>query len=482
MKLGPFEFRLRAAAQPTPRPPKERGTSGTINMEGFLQQTSEYLPGLRNPQAFDVWDRMRRSDASVREALQHIKAPLANANWQIEPASDEPDALEIAAFVRKAYLEWLSRPLSEHLSQALRFLDYGFQVFELAWQVVEDSLEYEGPDGEPVETPSRQFLTFKHFGERLPRTIYKWNVEAGELVSVIQNTWVSDEEGYQFIELPADDLLVYTHEREGDEFSGTSILRAAYKAWAMKEAVEKIQVVAAERHGVGTIVFYPSATGKNDDAYMDRAEQIAQNWRSGEYNYVISPDQKLLTAANADGCLWEIVGGEGSVPDMTALLEYYRGEIKGNVLARFSELGHGSVGARATGDVQSEVWKDAIHAVARQIEEVHQKAIKRLVDFNYPNVNCYPRLKAQDIESRNLAEFADMVFKLVSSQAVNTDQSFRAWVRSSVDAPDEDDPLEPDPGNPQQMQQQMEQEHQPGDPQPQPEAQQQQQEQPAQGD
>jgi hypothetical protein len=239
----------------------------------------------------------------------------------------------------------------------------------------------------------------------------------------------------------------------------------------MKETVEKIMVVAIERHGVGTPVAYPSSAGKNDDAYMDRLELILANHRSGEFNYIVAPDPRAQGAI--DGCEFTILGGSGTIPNFQDPLTYLRGEIKGNVLARFSELGHGSVGARATGDVQSEVWKDALHTIARQIEEVHATAIKRLVDANYPGVTAYPKLRAQDIESRSLKEFADANAMLVSAQAIVPDASYRAFVREGIGAPDEDEPdpqdiynpaaqPQPDPNAPP-----VEQEQQPGDPKPQ---------------
>src|SRR5437899_6037250 len=98
MRIGPFDLSLRAAKQEAPvSPPKELGASGTINLAGFLQ-TSEYLDQLRGLAGLDAIDHMLRSDGSVQEAVEHIFAPIKNANWSIESASDDPDALEQAAF------------------------------------------------------------------------------------------------------------------------------------------------------------------------------------------------------------------------------------------------------------------------------------------------------------------------------------------------------------------------------------------------
>lgn len=459
MKIGPIEIgRIRAAEIPQPR--RERGASGTILQDGLLVQ-AEYNNDLRGQAAIRIFDRMRRSDASVREALQHIVAPIRNATWEIEAASDEPEDLEVAEFVRRSYFEWPAQPFLEHLTQALLFLTFGHQVFERVEQVVEDELEVEEPDGTPRKLPRRQFLTLRRFAQRLPETIYKWNVEDGELVAITQRVY--KDGNYENIEIPAETLLVYTHEREGDDLTGISLLRSAYKAWVMKELTEKVALVAVERHGVGTPVAYVPTSAKDDDALMDRIEEMLQNLRSGEFNYLVFPGPKALGTIGGEGFTFEIASPSGGVPDFTDLLEYCRGEIKGNVLARFAELGHGSTGARATGDVQSEVWYDALHAVARQIGDSHDDQIRRLVDANY-TAERYPKLVAHDIESRNLTEFADSLSKLVASAAVLPDKSLREFAREAIGAPDEDDDAEeqlaPEPLPP------IEQERQPGDPQP----------------
>ncbi len=443
MKIGPFQIgRTQAATQPAPKPARELGASGTVNMAGLLVQ-DEYNPNLRGKLALRVFDRMRRSDASVREALQHIRVPILNATWEVEPASDDPADLEIAAFIRAAYFEWPTQPFSEYLSQALHYLTFGHQVFEQVDQIVDAELEYDDPQqSAPVTVPSRQYVTVRYFGQRLQSTIWKWNLADGDLESVTQQVFKPDSKGggnYDQIEIPADRLVVYTNEREGDDYTGISLLRTAYKAWTMKELLEKVASVSSERHGVGINVVYIPSQYRDDDVMLDRIEEMMQNIRSGEFNYLVFPGPKggASNAGTQDGFHFEIVSPPGGIPDFTPQLEYHRGEIKGNVLARFAELGHGSTGARATGDVQSEVWYDALHSVAKHISDVNAVAIKRLVDANYPNVTRYPRLCAYDIESRNLTEFADAVSKLVMSQAVIADKPMRDFTRKGIDAPPE---------------------------------------------
>ncbi|MCL4836425.1 MAG: hypothetical protein KJ058_00480 [Thermoanaerobaculia bacterium] len=443
-----------AAATPAARPPAELGASGTINLSGFLQG-EEYLRDLQGQQGQDVYRRMRRSDPAVREALWHIFAPILNATWDVEPPPHGDDTdMEITVALRHAYFGgWLDpkRGFRQHVRQALDHLTYGHALFEPVWHVKEAELTLDTETG-PTTLPPRQFLTWLRFAPRLPRTVYRWNTDGGDLLSVTQHAYRPDG-SYNQVEIPADRLLVFVNEMEGDDWAGVSILRSAYKPWFMKELVEKVMGVSVERHGVGINTAYMPDRFRDDEAMVTRVEEMLRDVGSGDRPYLVFPGPKATAGQEGrDGFLFEIVTPASSLPDLVKVCEYFRGDIKGNVLARFAELGHASVGARATGDVQSEVWYDALHQVASYICDVHNgDAIPRWVRANYGDRAAYPRLVAQDIESRSLDEFAGAVSRLVVSGAAVADGSLRGFVRRAIGGPDEDDPegacgVEPDDG------------------------------------
>lgn len=439
MRVGRFELRRHVVEAATvPTPPRELGASGTVNLDGFLQplEYNQELVGLTGLQNLE---KMRSSDGSTQEALGHITAPILNADWDIEPAGEEPEDLEVAEACRRAFFVWPAQPFAEYLDQALDFLPFGHQVFEQVWQVVEDSLEVEqSAGGDPVIVPSRQFLTFRRFAQRLPSTIWRWNAREGELVSIQQQVIVNGKTETPVI--PADRLVVFTHRRRGDDFTGRPLLRGAYKHWKLKELIERIEAVALERHGVGVWVAYLPEDRKGDQVMVDRVEDILKDIRAGANAYIVAPFSKQTSsAAGATGGLFEVVSPGNQLPDFKTAKEYHRGEIKGAVLVRFAELGHSTVGARATGDTQSKVWYDALHAVARFFAEVNDDPIRRFVDANYPNAARYPKLVARNIEARTLTEFADAHAKLVSSGAIEPDFPYRAHVRKTIGAPEEAD-------------------------------------------
>ncbi len=456
MKIGPLELRRHipaefvAEAADTPvaaAHTKSVGATGTINIGGYLHQDDERNPELRTPEMFRTYDRMHRTDPSVREAYLHTTVPVSNATWDIDPASDDPEHLEQAEFARSALFEWLDTPFPQVMQLALRYLRQGRQLFEITEKVITAELEYDTPDGDaPVTVPARQFVTWARFEHRRPETLWKWNTEDGVLVSVDQYAYKDGTFGHWTI--PAENVALFVNEQEGDDFNGFSIIRPAYKPWKLKDMVERIAAMAIETHGVGVRVAYAPSSAASDSSIVEAIENQLQDLRAGETNFIVFPGPRQTTGsttgAAVDGYLLEIVAPTGGLPDFTPLLNYFRADIKGAVLARFSELGHGRTGARATSDSQQEVWYDSLHAVATYICGVFNDRLKLLIDKNYLGVTRYPQLVARDIETKSLAEFAQANAQLVAAGAINVDRAYRAYVRAGLDAPDEDEPAEND--------------------------------------
>lgn len=469
------------------------GSTGTVNYKGYLVP-SEYNADLQRLAALDVYERMRRSDPSVRETLWHLFGPIINAVWTVEPPDDPTDdEREQAAFAHAALFEWMEQPWVEVLEHALTYLTFGHSVFEQVFQTVErplvvhypvqntmdqpgldsedagsegDPAAAEGEEGEhagaelptavapeqllpiplPPDTesrvlPPRLYTTWRRFSPRLPRTIWRWEADAfGELVKIVQITWVTQPDGsqsYQYVDIPAENLLVFTHEKWGDEWTGISILRSAYKPWVMKEMIEKIAGIAYERHGVGYLVGYIPRERENDQDLKTEIGKMLGQLRADSYAVMPGPKQ-MSGSSGPQGYLVEILTPPGGIPNFEPILTYWRSEIAGALLVRFKELGHAATGARATADVQAAVWYNALHAIARYIESGFNVKIRQLIDLNYASATRYPKLKAAGIEARNLLEFAQSVALLVDAKMLSPDLNTRQWARATIDAPRED--------------------------------------------
>jgi len=77
--------------QPQPNPPldkttavEEKGVSGTLIFQGIIT-SEEYNRTLTGVSGYKTYDVMRRSDSTVRQALQVVKLPLLSISFSYTP-------------------------------------------------------------------------------------------------------------------------------------------------------------------------------------------------------------------------------------------------------------------------------------------------------------------------------------------------------------------------------------------------------------
>src|SRR3954462_2569483 len=99
----------------------EVGDSGTRILDGIVSE--EYNSKLRDTRGIETYDEMRRSDGTVRAALQAVKLPIRSAEWYVKPGTQDEQGQEIADFVTDCLFEHQELPYPDFLRQALLALD-----------------------------------------------------------------------------------------------------------------------------------------------------------------------------------------------------------------------------------------------------------------------------------------------------------------------------------------------------------------------
>jgi hypothetical protein len=82
------------------KPGLEIGDTGTRFLSGIISE--EYNPKLIGQRGFAVCDEMRKSDGTVRAAVQAVTLPIRAANWYVKPASEQQADQDIAVFVQNS--------------------------------------------------------------------------------------------------------------------------------------------------------------------------------------------------------------------------------------------------------------------------------------------------------------------------------------------------------------------------------------------
>lgn len=386
-------------------PRAELGDSGTRMMHGII--IDDYNNQLNGIQGIKVFDEMRKSDGTVRAAMLAVTLPIRRAKWFVNPATEDPKDVEIANFVEHALFDWIDKTSwDDIIRQALLMLPFGVMLFEKVY----GTYEHDG----------KTFVTLQKLAPRLPKSILQWELPDGTFgIRQIR------QDG-QIALIPGSKLVVFVNEREGDNWWGTSMLRAAYKHWYYKDNFYKIDAVAFERQGMGVPVLkMPDGYTAADEA---KASQVMQNLRANESAYMLLPKDYEFEFADM---------GASSTRNPDNSINHHNKQILLSVLSQFLELGQSSNGgSKALSQDHSEFFLNAMESIANTItSEINKNLIPELVDMNFDGVTVYPCLDYSGITKVDVAGLGETYSKLVQAGAITPTEDDQQYLRSMLNLP-----------------------------------------------
>jgi hypothetical protein len=387
-------------------PRAELGDTGVRSSKGNI--TEEYNPNLQGIQAIKVYDEMRRSDGTVRAAMLVTSLPIRRAKWFINPTTQEEKDKEVAEFVERALFEWIDSSWDDIVRQALLMLPFGVMLFEKVYGVKDH-------DG-------KTYVTIEKLAPRLPKSINSWELTDGTFG--IQQY----RQDGQMAQIPGSKLLIFVNEKEGDNWWGTSMLRAAYRHWYHKDVFYKIDGVAFERQGLGVpLIKMPKGYTASDEA---KAIQAAENLRSSESAYLILPPDYEAEFMNM---------GASTTRDPQNSINHHNKQILQSVLAQFLELGQtqSGGGSRALSEDQTDLFLKAMEAIAHNIVTVINKdLIPELVDMNYDDVTIYPKLDFSGISRTDVTALGTAFAQLVTAKGITPTMKDEVYLRALLGLPE----------------------------------------------
>lgn len=410
-----------------------------------LDDAREDTPELRWPESVKVFDRMRKQDAKVRSVLRAVKSPLLSTAWRLEQgqAKDEVTqhvsrdlGLPIKGVTDEAQVHNRGRrrgrfSWSEHLRWALLCLDFGHMVFEQNYRLDE----------------ATQRLHLAKLGPRFPWSIAKFEAARdGGLLAVKQYAPGLDVLQSQQVRLPVSRLVVYSHEREGADWWGQSLLRPAYKHWLIKDRLLRVDAQAIDRNGMGIptvehdvrLVSPDSATQSplydpdQITGIVDSGQKIATQVRAGDNSGAsLTPGAKL-----------RLVGVEGQLPDALKSVFYHDDQIGTAVLAHFLNLGR-QTGSWALGSTFQDFFVSSLNGIGDFIADIGTgHVVEDLVDLNYGPDEAAPRIVYDDLSGQDEA-LAYAIKALVDAGVITPDDATETFMRSKYKLPERSGDADP---------------------------------------
>lgn len=361
------------------------GDSGTQRFSGYFSEEPNDL--FRDSKRIDVIEEMRRTDGSIKAVLNAIKAPILAVDWIVEGGDEKTQE-----FV-KEQLFGMRRKWKDFLKEALAYLDFGFYTFEII---------YSAKDGK---------IGLVDIAPRIPRSIRTWKLDNGEF-GIVQNLRTDDVKKLE-AQIPATKMLILTNDKEGDDVTGQSILRPAYKHYRYKDVLYRIQGIAAERYGVGVpVLTLPKTYGSTEKS---KGEEMVQNLRSNEKGYVVLPSEEWKL---------EILTPKGNPQGQSidTAIDHHNKMILMSVLANFLGLGTDGTGSYALSSDQSSFFLTHVEQIARYVaEQITEQVIKKLVRYNFGETAEVPHLAFAPLGDIDFKEMSDVLKTLADAGYVKLD-------------------------------------------------------------
>lgn len=379
---------------------KEVGTRANdleVGSTGILEDQEEI--------SLDTYRKMRK-DPQVKACLLVLKLPLIQVDFAINADTDE--GKKIAAWVESRLYD-MDDSIQYYLREILTALDFGRSITEKVWQ-----LRTVPTDPENENSPMQQMIVPEKLKTYDPRSLQIKLDAAMKLEGVVQKTKDGD------ITIPADKLLIYTHEKEFGDHYGQSVLRAAYKPWIIKEFLQKFWNIALERYGTpfSTMKMPQGASLGSAMALMDQIKHKTGIPLPEGY------EMELHNLANTGMSFKEAI-------------EYQDRMIARAMLIPDLVFGNSESGAYALSKTHAAFFLLRLNGVYQEVGDILTKyLIKPLVQYNFGDVKEFPEMKFADVAEEDQTQLVNIVTQLLAGKVIAPSEE---WIRERLGLPQADE-------------------------------------------
>ena len=395
------------------------GTSGTDVSGGYFDE--EYLQTLKGSEAAKVFDKMRRSDAQVKMLTSLVKNPILSAKWVVEPVDDTDEEVEVAEFIEHVLFKDISYPDgSKHktwrafLKEALSFVDFGHSVFEIVHKVVNDHPKW------------GNYIGLKDLAFRSQKTLEEWVLRRNGSIKYIRQQAYGDL-GTD-VNIRGDFALVFSNDKEGDNYEGISLLRPIYGNYFRKNHYRKIQATGLERGSMGVPYAQMSSDVKDKEGQFAKMMDVLKRFRTNPNENLVTPSAfeiDQLKLEHDSEKLQKVIDGENS-------------EMSKAFLATFMEMGiNANGGAYSLGTDISDIFLSGIVLYADEVcESINLRIVKQLIDMKFGFREEYPKLRALGINDKAGKELAEIVGLLSEKGLVQSSDRLIEHMHKTYGLPD----------------------------------------------
>lgn len=399
------------------------GLSGTRIYGGYYEE--EYLRKLQHKEGMDVYDTMRRNDPQIKMILSLVKNPILSAKWDVEAVDDSDEEQEIAEFIKHCVFNDIRSPdgrkrksFKSLLRESLSFIDFGFSCFEVVHKIVYNHPEW------------GDYVGLRDIAWRSPRTIDRWELNRDGSINYIVQQIEGDFGGTYYIN--GSHLLVFSNEKEGDNYEGVSLLRSVYGNHFRKNVYRKIQAVGLERSATGIPMGELSENVANrDDAFVS-LRKILKRFTSHQEGYIATPAGIKISEM-------KITHDSEKVQKV---IDSENIEMTKSILANFMEMGIGSGGSYSLGTDISDMFLSGIELYADIVKDgLNDCVVEKLVNLKYGKRAKYPKIRYSGINDKAGKELAEIITMFANSGLVQKSDRLYKYIATRYNLPEYDEEM-----------------------------------------
>lgn len=393
------------------------GESGTVITGGIIS-LEEYNRKLVGRSALQQYDIMRRSDSSIRGLIQVVMLPLLSAKWAMQPAHiDEKDP---EAKSKQERADYKARFINRELFH--RSLNFNDLIKSLMGGALQFGFDVEEKIFELTEFEKQVRVGISKIDKRKQTTILQWQMPDGS--PGVRQVLIG-----KTVDIPMPKLIVFSHDKEGDNYEGISLLRYVYKDWDIKDKLTIVNAIAIEQLATGVPVIEEKEGQSASEPDKAKAIETVSNFRANEQRYMMMPSSLGVAMLDMKS---------STTKEVIPTLNYHDSRISKSILAGFLEIGgHAGSGSQALAKDLTSLFMKSEEALGNLVISCLQdQLIKQLCDFNFSDMSeGYPQLTVSNIADDDVAVLASATSALVTSGAVTPEATLEDHLREIMGFP-----------------------------------------------
>ena len=320
-------------------------------------RSSDNIIRMKGKGLFEFYDSMADSDAVLAGIIETRIDSVARLDWDILPASDEDQDIEIADIVQQALLGLDN--FDEDLSELLSACRNGYAISEIVWK--EDTI-----NGKTYLLPDRILSR--------PPDWFRFTVDR-QVVYVGQSRLGGKPEA-----VPDYKFIHYAFRPRYENPYGNSLLRSVYWVWWFKHHGFEQWMRAEERGANSTVlVEYEEGTSETEQKALEEMAKVVLKSKYGLYkagNKVTIPEVKI----------------DPNFGDV--LIQRCNSEMLYRLLGATLSSGTSESGTRALGEVHEKRLQERNQSDSIALASTLNKTLIRwIVELNFPDVVATPKFK-----------------------------------------------------------------------------------------